>query len=362
LTQPKTGRSPLADARFRRRRLALGAALAVSIAIAAASLASGADPSLEEKIDSARSQSEQLSDQVEAQAGRVAELQQQARAAGVEAMQLQAEIERTTERQHQLAADLSAAEQELSELRGRYRRAVKILSERVVEIYKSPTPDGLSVVLDAAGWEDLSSRADYLDALNDADSALADRVAELRAQVKARYERVAALKAEIDQRAAQLGDAQASFAVAEAAAEAAAGQVSGALAEDRSNLSAVEGRVAALEAEQEEQAEQLRQQQLEQLQQAQEQEQDEEQGGGSSGTAFLGGPYAIPTYIVICESGGNYSALNPSSGAGGAYQILPSTWHTYGGSGLPHQASKAEQDRIAALIWADAGPSAWACA
>jgi muramidase (phage lysozyme) len=64
----------------------------------------------------------------------------------------------------------------------------------------------------------------------------------------------------------------------------------------------------------------------------------------------------------MCESGGNYRALNPSSGAGGAYQILPSTWRAYGGRGLPHQASKAEQDRIAALIWANDGPGAWACA
>jgi muramidase (phage lysozyme) len=77
---------------------------------------------------------------------------------------------------------------------------------------------------------------------------------------------------------------------------------------------------------------------------------------------WLGGPYSIPTYIVMCESGGNYSALNPSSGAGGAYQILPSTWDLYGGQGAPHEAPKAEQDRIAAEIWADSGGSAWVCA
>jgi hypothetical protein len=76
---------------------------------------------------------------------------------------------------------------------------------------------------------------------------------------------------------------------------------------------------------------------------------------------WLGGPYAIPTYIVMCESGGNYSALNPSSGAGGAYQILPSTWELYGGQGEPQNAPKAEQDRIAGEIWADSGPSAWVC-
>ena len=64
----------------------------------------------------------------------------------------------------------------------------------------------------------------------------------------------------------------------------------------------------------------------------------------------------------MCESGGNYGAVNPSSGAGGAYQILPSTWELYGGQGEPQNAPKAEQDRIAAEIWADSGPGAWVCA
>ncbi len=79
----------------------------------------------------------------------------------------------------------------------------------------------------------------------------------------------------------------------------------------------------------------------------------------SSGTRSTG--YAIPESIVKCESGGNYHAVNPSSGAGGAYQILPSTWRAYGGQGLPQNAPKAEQDRIAARIWAQVGSSAWVC-
>ena len=64
----------------------------------------------------------------------------------------------------------------------------------------------------------------------------------------------------------------------------------------------------------------------------------------------------------MCESGGNYGAVNPSSGAGGAYQIMPSTWDLYGGEGAPQDASPAEQDAIAAQIWADAGSAAWVCA
>lgn len=77
--------------------------------------------------------------------------------------------------------------------------------------------------------------------------------------------------------------------------------------------------------------------------------------------SYSGGGYSIPSGIVQCESGGNYSAVNPSSGAGGAYQIMPSTWAAYGGQGLPQNASKSEQDRIAGEIYAKQGPSAWTC-
>jgi peptidoglycan hydrolase-like protein with peptidoglycan-binding domain len=73
------------------------------------------------------------------------------------------------------------------------------------------------------------------------------------------------------------------------------------------------------------------------------------------------GGYTIPSGIVQCESGGDYSAVNSSSGAGGAYQIMPSTWAAYGGQGLPQDAPKSEQDAIAAKIYASQGGSAWSC-
>jgi hypothetical protein len=73
------------------------------------------------------------------------------------------------------------------------------------------------------------------------------------------------------------------------------------------------------------------------------------------------GGYSIPASIVMCESGGDYHAVNSGSGAGGAYQILPSTWAAYGGSGLPQDAPPAEQDAIAAKIYATDGRGAWSC-
>jgi hypothetical protein len=76
-----------------------------------------------------------------------------------------------------------------------------------------------------------------------------------------------------------------------------------------------------------------------------------------------GGPWAIPSAIVMCESGGQNLPPN-SAGASGYYQILPSTWTGSGGSGpAAWQASKAEQDRVAASLWnGGRGASNWVCA
>lgn len=73
------------------------------------------------------------------------------------------------------------------------------------------------------------------------------------------------------------------------------------------------------------------------------------------------GPFAIPTYIVMCESGGNYDAENPTSTASGAYQIVDGSWAGYGGYSHASDAPPAVQDAKAALMWANgAGASHWA--
>jgi len=79
--------------------------------------------------------------------------------------------------------------------------------------------------------------------------------------------------------------------------------------------------------------------------------------GSTSGTASSGD---LPTCTWEPESGGDWHAVNPSSGAGGRYQIMPSTWAQYGGTGLPQDASPAEQTAIAERIMQSVGPSAWA--
>jgi hypothetical protein len=62
--------------------------------------------------------------------------------------------------------------------------------------------------------------------------------------------------------------------------------------------------------------------------------------------------------IAACESGGDPTAVN-AAGYYGKYQFDTGTWASVGGSGNPAEASEAEQDYRAALLYARAGSSPW---
>ena len=62
--------------------------------------------------------------------------------------------------------------------------------------------------------------------------------------------------------------------------------------------------------------------------------------------------------LRMCESGGDYST-NTGNGFYGAYQFDLPTWGSVGGSGLPSDASPAEQDYRAAALYRSRGSSPW---
>ncbi len=80
----------------------------------------------------------------------------------------------------------------------------------------------------------------------------------------------------------------------------------------------------------------------------------------------------IPLSVVYCESGGDLRAQNPTSSAGGRYQILTSTWavslpsnrfvQIAGGNKGPRWSSRLLQDRVAWNIVRRDGLGAWSCA
>jgi hypothetical protein len=76
------------------------------------------------------------------------------------------------------------------------------------------------------------------------------------------------------------------------------------------------------------------------------------------------GMAAFESCVISRESGGNPRAVNPSSGAGGLFQFLPSTWAGLGyASAYPGGAQTAPvsvQEAAFAKLYAEAGTSPWA--
>jgi hypothetical protein len=62
--------------------------------------------------------------------------------------------------------------------------------------------------------------------------------------------------------------------------------------------------------------------------------------------------------VAACESGGNW-AINTGNGYYGGLQFSMGTWHANGGSGSPHNASRAEQIRVAENVLRTQGIGAW---
>jgi nucleoid-associated protein YgaU len=62
--------------------------------------------------------------------------------------------------------------------------------------------------------------------------------------------------------------------------------------------------------------------------------------------------------VAQCESSGNWS-INTGNGYYGGLQFSLSTWRAYGGYGMPNNASKMEQIRIAEKVLAGQGWGAW---
>ena len=323
---------------------ALLCALLAVLCVAVGSAGAADTEALESRLAGAREEASSLSARLQATTSELAAVEGEAAEAEAREERLSALLAEGRERAAQLSRKLAATRRRLAIEKARLRRARRVLAERLVAIYESGAPDAAGLVFGSGDYQEFLTQSDYLRAISEADSALADRVAAVRAAVHREAVEVADLKAEAIAYDARLEAARAEIGAVREAAEAAAAKLASLKASREASLATLKSDIADWV------------DQIQAARAASEAEAEAEVG------RWLGGPYAIPTYIVMCESGGDYSALNPTSGAGGAYQILPSTWELYGGKGEPQNASKAEQDRIAGEIWEDSGPSAWACA
>lgn len=306
--------------------------------------ASGQDAGqVQQQIDAGKAKEQQLS----AAAKRLSRLESVV-SKGVQVLRrqqasAQLEVDLWQERLTATERRLRISRQRLADQQRRLRRDRRVLAANLRAAYVRGTPDLLSVAIGARDFSELVDQVQY-------ESKTRTRNAQLLRELKGARVRTSQLERQqnatareqrlqatalarernaIAQRAAALAEREATLAQARAAREAA-------LRSTRTSRRRAERTLRRLEA-------------------AQERVSVDRRGPG--------GPWAIPWAVVRCESGGQNLPPN-SAGASGYYQFMPATWRAMGGS-TPHayQASKAEQDRLAAKLWnGGRGARNWVCA
>jgi len=164
--------------------LALLASCLVAVASAPAKSNSEKLEAVEEKIGKAEEREGVLTsdiaamgDEISALEGQVSTLRNQEAAAEEELAAKEAELQGAED-------ELREALERLDTLRGRLKRALVNLRERLVAIYTYGSADLTEVILSSEDYGDMVARTAYFDAINESDQALAERVRSLRDEAK----------------------------------------------------------------------------------------------------------------------------------------------------------------------------------
>jgi murein DD-endopeptidase MepM/ murein hydrolase activator NlpD len=221
--------------------LALLAFGAVWIASAPAETKSEKLEAVEEKIEAVEeregvltSEIEAMGDEISALEGQVSALRNQEAAAEEELAAKEAELQNAE-------AELKEALERLETLRGRLKRALINLRERLVAIYTYGSTDITAVVLSAEDYGDMIARTEYFEAINESDEKLAERVRTLRDEAKklVRVRKVAKLT--IEKARDQIAAEEQRLESTRSTLEAREGALLAARAKRRSTLNGVQG-------------------------------------------------------------------------------------------------------------------------
>ena len=87
-------------------------------------------------------------------------------------------------------AQLRRATARLARLRTRLRAALKVLRQRLIATYESAPPNALNVILSSRGFDQLSSRYEYLSSIEHQDTSIVATVRRLRNQTRDTVNRI----------------------------------------------------------------------------------------------------------------------------------------------------------------------------
>jgi septal ring factor EnvC (AmiA/AmiB activator) len=189
----------------RRRALIFAALLFAALCVIAASWAGTAPADPQEKLEATRDKLEDVRAEeselaatiaeqnraIDSMLGEVSALRVEQEAVEEELAAKQAELDRAT-------AALEAEEAHLERVRERLRRAIGILSARLVAIYEAGSPDLVDTILESENWAQMEAQTEYLSRIQSYDDAVVDRVQTLRDEVTAAVERLTEQRAQIE--------------------------------------------------------------------------------------------------------------------------------------------------------------------
>src|SRR5688500_9738767 len=118
------------------------------VALAAAPAAHAADiGALQARVDNARTEARNLASSLQIRTAQLAAEQQKAAAAAQRHQVLEGVLARNVAHARALEARVTAAQERLAKVQGRFHRAQGVLSRRLVALYKSDSPDLTPVLL-----------------------------------------------------------------------------------------------------------------------------------------------------------------------------------------------------------------------
>jgi murein DD-endopeptidase MepM/ murein hydrolase activator NlpD len=145
-------------------------------------------------------------------------------------------------------------------LRARLQRALVELGDRLVAIYEAGSPDLVSVLLSADGFDDLVQRSAYLEAIQDQNETVVDRVRDLRDQTARLVEKLRETKETIEEARDAIAAEEAKIESARAGIEAQQGELEAVRGERQAVLDEVNSQHDHLEGIEQELSDKIQQQ------------------------------------------------------------------------------------------------------
>jgi peptidoglycan hydrolase CwlO-like protein len=237
----------------RRRSLLLAAALLAALCALAVSEGSAPAQDLQAELQDTQGKLEHVHESqsavaaglaeenkaIDSMIGEVSALRQRQATVEAELAAKQDELDTAT-------AELEKEKRHLEQVRGQLTRALSVLSERLVAIYESGSPDALDAILESSSWSEMAAQTEYLDRVQSYDDAVVGRVKDLRNQVRGTVQRLADARAKIESARDEIAAGERQVAAARAQAEARFAELKEAQAQRRQTMEALESREQAL--------------------------------------------------------------------------------------------------------------------